>query len=74
MPSAMDSVVNTIANGLASASKLATPEVKAKAESLFRSALSATWGECESLAKDMGQDALKSVVEMGASVAVLKLC
>jgi hypothetical protein len=64
MPSAKDSVVNTIANGLASASKLAPPEMRAQAESVFRSALSATWGECESLAKDMSQDALKSVVEM----------
>jgi hypothetical protein len=73
MPSAMDSVVNSIANGLASASKLAPPEMKAQAESVFRSALSETWGECESLAKDMRQDALKEVVEMGASVAVLNI-
>jgi hypothetical protein len=29
------------------------------------------WRECESLAKDLSQDALKSVVEMGASAAVL---
>ena len=54
MPSAMDSVVNTIASGLASASKLAPPEMKAQAESVFRSALSATWGEC--LAKDISQE------------------
>jgi hypothetical protein len=73
MPSAADSVVHAIANGLASTSKLASPEMKSEAESVFRSALSETWSECESLAKDMSQDALKSVVEMGASVAVLDI-
>jgi hypothetical protein len=71
MPSAMDSVVNAIANGWASTSQLGSPEVKAEAESLLRTALSKTWSECESLAKDLSQDALKSVVEMGASAAVL---
>ena len=70
MPSAMDSVVNAIANGWASTSQLGSPEVKAEAESLLRTALSKTWSECESLAKDLSQDALKSVVEMGASAAV----
>ena len=67
----MDSVVNAIANGWASTSQLGSPEVKAEAESLLRTALSKTWSECESLAKDLSQDALKSVVEMGASAAVL---
>jgi hypothetical protein len=73
MPSAMDSVVNAIASGWASTSQLGSPEVKAKAESLLRTALSQTWSECESLAKDMSQDALKEVVEMAASAAVLNI-
>jgi hypothetical protein len=71
MPSTADSVVHAIAHGLASTSKLASPEMKEKAKSVFRSALSATWSECESLAKDMGEDALKDVVELGTSAAVL---
>jgi hypothetical protein len=73
MPSAADSMINAIASGLASASNLAPPEMRAQAESVFRSALSATWSECESLAKDISHDALKEVVETGASVAVLDL-
>ena len=72
MTSAADSVVNAIAEGLASASKLASPEVRTKAELVFRSALSATFSECESLAKDLGEEALKAAVEMGASAVVLK--
>ena len=73
MPSAVDNVVNAIANGLASTSKVVSLEMKAEAESpLRRSALSATWSECESLAKDMSQEALKSVVETGVSAVVLK--
>jgi hypothetical protein len=47
--------------------------VKAEAESLLRTALSKTWSECKSLAKDMSKDALKSVVEMGASALVLQI-
>jgi hypothetical protein len=43
-----------------------------KAESVFRSALSATWSECESFARDLTQDALKDVVKLGASARVLK--
>ncbi len=42
MPSAADSMINAIASGLASASKIAPPEMRAQAESVFRSALSAT--------------------------------
>jgi hypothetical protein len=73
MPSTADSVINAIASGWASTSQLESPEVKAEAESLLRTALSKAWSECESLAKDMSQDALKEVVEMGASVAVLNI-
>jgi hypothetical protein len=72
MPSAADSVINGIASGWASMSQLGSPEVKAEAESLLRTALSQTWSECESLAKDISQDALKEVVEMGASALVLE--
>jgi hypothetical protein len=72
MTTAADSVVNAIAEGLASASKLVSPEVRAEAEAAFHSALSPTFSECESFAKDLGQEALKAAVEMGASAVVLK--
>jgi hypothetical protein len=72
MPTAAESVVNAIANGLASTSHLAPPEMKAEAESLFRQALSATWNECESLVKDISQDEIKELVKMGVGSFVLQ--
>jgi hypothetical protein len=72
MQSATDSAINAIANGLASTSKVVSPEVRAEAESLLRTALSATWSECETLVKDMSEDVLKAIVETGVSAVVFK--
>jgi hypothetical protein len=72
MPTPAESAVNAIAHGLASASKLASPEVMEKAEAAFRSALAATWSECESLIKGIGEDQIKDLVKTGVSALVLK--
>lgn len=72
MPTPAETAANAIAHALASASTVDSTEVKEKAEAVFRSALSATFSECESLAKGIGEDELKDLVKLGASAVVLK--
>jgi hypothetical protein len=72
MPTPAESAVNAIAHGLASASKLASPEAQEKAEAIFRSSLTAAWNECESLAKGIGEDEIKDLVKLGASAVILR--
>jgi hypothetical protein len=72
IPTPTESAVNEIAHGLASASKLASPEVKEKAEAVLRSALATTWSECEHLAEGIGEDEIKDLVKLGVAAVVLK--
>jgi hypothetical protein len=72
MPTPAESAVTAIAHALASASRLASLETKEKAEAVFRSAISAAWNECESLAKGIGEDEIKDLVKLGASALILR--